>query len=277
MDDVVRVGIVQLCSTDDLSANLSRAEQGILEAVERGATFVALPENFAYMRREGAPFPCAQEPDGEIVRCLSQWARRHGIWLLGGTFPEAIADEDRVFNTSVMFSPDGTEVARYRKIHLFDVSLGPDGEDSYHESAHFKPGDQIVTASTSFGVVGLSICYDLRFPELYRALVEREARWIMVPSAFARETGKDHWEILLRARAIESQSFVLAPAQCGHHSADRSSYGRSLIIDPWGLVVAQAGDEPCVLVADCPNRTVDRVRASIPALSHRRLPSGTRD
>ena len=275
--DAVRVGIVQLCSTDDLNANLAAAGRGIIEAAERGASFVALPENFAYMRREGEPFPCAQESDGEILRCLSDWAREHRIWLLGGTFPEAIAGDERVYNTSVMFSPEGAEVARYRKIHLFDVSLGPDGEDSYHESAHFKPGVEIVTAETPFGVVGLSICYDLRFPELYRALVEREARWIMVPSAFARETGKDHWEVLLRARAIESQAFVLAPAQCGHHSADRSSYGRSLIIDPWGLVIAQAGDEPCVLVADCPNRAVDSVRAAIPALAHRRLPSATRD
>jgi predicted amidohydrolase len=275
--DVVRVGIVQLCSTDDLNANLAAAEQGIREASERGATFVALPENFAYMRREGDPFPCAQESDGEIIRHLSEWARGNQIWLLGGTFPEAIAGDERVYNTSVMFSPEGVEVARYRKIHLFDVALGPEGEDSYHESTHFKPGDEIVTAVTPFGVVGLSVCYDLRFPELYRALVEREARWITVPSAFARETGKDHWAVLLRARAIESQAFVLAPAQCGHHSADRSSYGRSLIIDPWGLVIAQAGDDPCVLVADCSNRTVDKVRTAIPALAHRRLPSATQD
>ncbi len=275
-NDAVRVGIVQLCSTDDLAANLDAAERGILEAAERGATFIALPENFAYMRREGEPFPCAQGSDGEILRRLSDWARSHRIWLLGGTLPEQIVGDERVYNTSLMFSPEGIEVARYRKIHLFDVSLGPDGEDSYRESLHFKPGEEIVTATTPFGVVGLSICYDLRFPELYRGLVEREARWLTVPSAFARETGKDHWEVLLRARAIESQAFVIAPAQCGHHSADRSSYGRSLIIDPWGLVIAQAGDEPCVLVADCLNRAVDNVRAAIPALCHRRLPSATR-
>jgi predicted amidohydrolase len=275
--DTVRVGVVPLSSTDDLSANLEAAEHGVREAADRGATFVALPENFAYMRREGARFPCAQDSDGEIIQRLSEWARAHQIWLLGGTFPEAIAGHERVYNTSVMFSPEGVEVARYRKIHLFDVSLGPDGEDSYRESTHFKSGEEIVTAATPFGVVGLSICYDLRFPELYRALVEREARWLMVPSAFARETGKDHWEVLLRARAIESQAFVIAPAQCGHHSPDRSSYGRSLIIDPWGLVIAQAGDEPCVLIAECQNRAVDAVRAAIPALSHRRLPSATRD
>ena len=271
----MRVAIVQLCSTDDLNANLARAEEGVLEAVDRGATFVALPENFAYMRREGEAFPCAQGPDGEILHALSAWARTHRIWLLGGTFPEAIPGDDRVYNTSVMFSPEGSEIARYRKIHLFDVSLGPNGEDSYQESRHFAPGDQVTAAATPFGVVGMSICYDVRFPELYRALIERDARWIVVPSAFARETGKDHWEVLLRARAIECQAFVVAPAQCGHHSDDRASYGRSLIIDPWGLVIARGGDEPCVIVAECREQEVDRVRKSIPALSHRRLPSGT--
>ncbi len=269
------VGIVQVCATDDLAANLAAAEKGILEAAERGASFITLPENFAFMRREGNPFPCAQEDDGEILRFLSECARRHRVWLLGGSVPEAIHGDPRVYNTSVMISPEGLETARYRKIHLFDVTLGPDGEDSYRESTHFKPGEEIVTAQTPFGVVGMSICYDLRFPELYRAFIERDARWIMVPSAFARETGKDHWEVLLRARAIESQCFVVAPAQCGRHSADRASYGRSMIIDPWGLVLAQAGDEPCVLVAECREEDLARVRRSIPALEHRRLPWST--
>lgn len=271
----MRVAVVQLCSTDDLAANLANAESGIREAAERGARFVALPENFAYMRREGGRFPCAQGPDGEILRALSDWARTHRIWLLGGTLPEAIPEEERVYNTSVMFSPDGREIARYRKIHLFDVSLGPDGEDRYCESTHFKPGAETVVAATDFGAVGMSICYDLRFPELYRALVDAGARWIVVPSAFARETGKDHWEVLLRARAIENQAFVLAPAQCGHHSADRASHGRSLIIDPWGIVMAQAADEPAVIVADCHEARIEAVRTSVPALSHRRL-SGNR-
>jgi predicted amidohydrolase len=268
----VRVAIVQLCSTDDLQSNLAHAEKGIAEAAERGATFVALPENFAFMRREGEPFPCAQGRDGEILHALSSWARTHRIWLLGGSFPEAIPDSRRVYNTSVMLSPDGVEAARYRKIHLFDVTLGRDGSDSYRESAHFASGDRVVSCETPFGGVGLSICYDLRFPELYRSLVDRGARWIVVPSAFARETGRDHWEVLLRARAIESQCFVLAPAQCGQHSADRASYGRSMIVDPWGLVIAQAGDEPCVLVAECRDAEIDRVRTAIPALAHRRLP-----
>ena len=257
------------------------------EAAARGAEFVALPENFAFMRREGARFPFAEapaagspeidpgttEPESEagITRALSRWARRDRLWLLGGSFPEAIPGDEKVYNTSVLFSPEGEEVARYRKIHLFDVSLGPGGTDEYRESTFFAPGERVVVASTPFGGVGMSICYDLRFPELYRALVDEGARWLTVPSAFARETGKDHWEVLLRARAIESQAFVIAPAQCGHHSRDRASHGRSMIIDPWGLVRAQAGDDPCVLVAECREEAVDRVRGAIPALAHRRL------
>jgi predicted amidohydrolase len=177
-----------------------------------------------------------------------------------------------VYNTSLLYSPQGDEVARYRKIHLFDVDLGVDGEDRYRESTHFKAGKQVVVADTPFGGIGLSICYDLRFPELYRAMLDQDVRWIMVPSAFTPETGRDHWEVLLRARAIENQAYVLAPAQCGRHSADRASHGRSLVISPWGLVIAQAGDVPTVLVADCPETELDRVRRAIPALSHRRLP-----
>lgn len=269
----MRVAIVQVCSTDDLAANLANAEQGIAEAAERGARFVALPENFAYMRREGGRFPCAQGPDGEIVRALRTWAQQYGVWLLGGTFPEAIAGDEHVYNTSIVCSPDGEEIARYRKIHLFDVTLGPDEGDAYQESTWFAAGKDLVLAETPFGGVGLSVCYDLRFPELYRALTLRGARWLVVPSAFTKETGKDHWEVLLRARAIESQAYVLAPAQCGRHSEDRSSHGRSLIIDPWGLVIAQAGDAPTVLVADCPVEEIDRVRSAIPALENRRLPS----
>ena len=268
----MRTAIVQVCSTDDLAVNLANAEKGIAEAAERGATFVTLPENFAYMRREGGRFPCPQGPDGEIVRAVREWARQYGVWLLGGTFPEAIPGDERVYNTSILCSPAGQEIARYRKVHLFDVTLGPDEGDAYRESAWFAAGDELVVAETPFGGVGLSVCYDLRFPELYTALTLRGARWLVVPSAFTRETGKDHWEVLMRARAIESQAYVLAPAQCGRHSEDRASHGRSLIIDPWGLVIAQAGDEPTVLVADCPVDAIDRVRSAIPVLDNRRLP-----
>ncbi len=259
-----------MCSGDDLGANLETARQMVAVAAQQDAQFVALPENFAYLRREGLAYPCAQGFDAEIVGCLKDLAREHGIWLLGGSFPEAIEGEARVFNTSVLLSPAGDLVAHYRKIHLFDVDLGQRG-GAFRESDVIAPGHDVVVPETDFGLVGMSVCYDLRFPELYREMVKRGARWICVPAAFARETGKDHWEILLRARAIENQVFVIAPAQCGEHSADRSSYGRSLIIDPWGLVLAQGTDHPGVIVADCDLSNLERIRGAIPCLENRRL------
>jgi predicted amidohydrolase len=278
----MRLAVVQLRSTPDLDANLEAARDAIAHAASMGAELVGLPENFAFMRREGEPFPCVQGPDGELVPFLGDQARRHGIWILGGTFPEATGEaavmagagepgDARVYNTSVVVSPDGDEVARYRKIHLFDVDLGEESGGAYRESRHFAPGEDVVVAKTALGGLGLSVCYDLRFPELYRRMVDDGARMIAVPSAFTPETGKAHWEVLLRARAIETQCFVLAPAQCGQHTPDRRSHGHSMIIDPWGVVRAQAGEEPAVLVADVDPAQVDRVRAAIPALRNRRL------
>lgn len=267
----MRVAVVQTCSTDDLVANLRFAGQSIAQAADRGAELVALPENFAFMRREGTSFPCVQGPDGEIISFLREVAARCRVWLIGGSFPEAIPGDRRVYNTSVLLAPDGREVARYRKIHLFDVDIGDAGEDSYRESDHFAPGREVVVGEAPFGPIGLSICYDLRFPELYRHHADVGARFIAVPSAFTPQTGKDHWEVLLRARAIECQAFVLAPAQCGRHSPTRASHGRSLIVDPWGRVLAQADDRPRVIDADCDLEELARVRASIPVLKNRRL------
>ena len=267
----MRAGVVQLTSTDDLEANFRAAQDGIAQACDQGAALVALPESFAYLRREGLSFPCAQGLDGPIVSRLKELAVRHGIWLLGGSFPEAIPDSPRIYNTSVLLSPDGALAAYYRKIHLFDVDLGAGGGGVFRESDSCAPGDRVVTADTPFGRLGLSICYDLRFPELYRQMADADVRWITVPSAFAPHTGKDHWEVLLRARAIENQAFVLAPAQCGRHSENRSSYGRSLIVDPWGIVLAQGGDQPTVLVADCDGKDLERIRGAVPSLSNRRL------
>jgi len=269
---VVRAGVVQLTSNEDLERNLQSAADGVADAARRGARVVALPENFAFLRREGTPFPCAQGLDGPIVAQLRSWARAGSVWLLGGTFPEAIPGETRVHNTSVLIDPEGRLAAVYRKIHLFDVDLGADGV--YRESDSFVAGTEGVVEQTPFGGIGLSVCYDLRFPELYRAYARQGVRWLAVPSAFAPATGKDHWEVLLRARAIENQAFVLAPAQCGRHSDDRSSHGRSLIVDPWGLVLAQGTDRPGVLVADCDLDEQDRIRARVPCLEHRRLDGG---
>ena len=267
----MRVALVQTTSTDDVAANLVAASRLVEEAAGRGASLVALPENFAFLRREGGPIPCAQGLDGEIVGALRALARRLHVRILGGSFPEAGASEARVFNTSVLISPAGEIEAVYRKIHLFDVDLAASGGGVYRESAVVAPGREVVVAQTPDAVIGMSICYDLRFPELYRALAARGAQILAVPSAFTRETGKDHWEVLLRARAIENQAFVIAPAQCGRHSETRASHGRSLIVDPWGLVLAQGGDQPCVVLADCDLGELARIRASLPSLEHRRL------
>jgi len=267
----MRVGVVQLTSTDDLKANLEAADLRVREAVDRGAELVALPENFAFLRREGLPIPVAQGLDGEIVERLRDWARSHRIWLVGGSFAEAVEGDRRVFNTCVCCAPDGSVAGVYRKIHLFDVDLRSTGGQAYTESERVAPGTEPVRVETPFGGIGLSICYDVRFPELYRELSRRGIRLITVPSAFAPQTGRDHWEVLLRARAIENQAYVLAPAQCGRHSEERSSHGRSLVVDPWGLVLAQAPDMPCTLVADCDLERQDRLREALPALRHRRL------
>ena len=266
----MRVAVVQMTSTDDLHANLAAAEAFVDEAAGLGAEFVALPEMFAYLRREGQRFPHAQGLDGEIIGSASSWARRHGVRLLAGSIAEGHADEERAHNTSVLISPEGEVEAVYRKMHLFDVDLGSAG-GVFTESKSIAPGDELALAETPEGGIGLSICYDLRFPELYRELTSRGARFLTVPSAFAVRTGRDHWEALLRARAIENQCFVIAPAQCGRHSENRESYGRSLIVDPWGLVLAQLGDRPGVAVANCDLAEQDRIRATLPALHHRRL------
>jgi predicted amidohydrolase len=267
----VRVALVQMSSTDDLSANLESAGRAVVDAVEQGAEFIALPENFAFLRREGQPNPCAQRLDGEIIGRVSELAREHRVPILAGTFAESIDGDHRAYNTSVLISAAGEIAAVYRKMHLFDVDLTDSGGGVFEESAFIAPGAEVVVADTDFGKIGLSVCYDVRFPELYREMASRGARWIAVPSAFAPQTGKDHWEVLLRARAIENQAFVLAPAQCGRHSPDRASYGCSLIIDPWGVVLARAADEPTVIVADCDTEAVDRIRSSLPALRHRQL------
>ena len=201
---------------------------------------------------------------------MRELASRHRVPILAGTFAETIESDHRVYNTSALISETGQIVAVYRKIHLFDVDLGESG-GVFRESAFTAPGEEVVVAETAFGKVGLSVCYDVRFPELYREMAARCADWITVPSAFAPETGKVHWEVLLRARAIENQAFVLAPAQCGRHSSDRASHGRSLVIDPWGRILAEAGDEPAVIVVDCDPAALKRARASLPALLHRRL------
>lgn len=257
-----------MVSTGDVEANLAQAEALVEQASRRGATFVGLPENFAFLRSEGAPIPEPQTLDGPWVKRMGGLARRLELTLLLGSLPEK-REGARVFNTSLVLSPSGETLAVYRKIHLFDIDLP--GLEHLKESSAVAPGDLPVVAKTSFGLLGLSICYDLRFPELYRALTAEGARILAVPSAFTERTGKAHWEVLLRARAIENLAFVVAPAQVGRHGPGRSSHGHAMIVDPWGTVLAQVGDGPGVAVAELDFALQDRLRKELPALTHRKL------
>ncbi len=273
----MRIAAIQMTSTADEAANLRQAETLLVEAAEEEASLAALPENFSCLRSEGDPFPEAEPfaPAGDvggggaITAWLREQARRHGMWILGGTIPEALpggSGDGRIHNTSPLVDPTGRVVARYRKIHLFDVAIP--GGPTHAESKTVAPGEALVLAETPFGAAGLSVCYDLRFPELYRALALRGARILFVPSAFTAHTGKDHWEPLLRARAIENGSYVVAPAQVGRHSPTRASHGHAMIVDPWGTILAQAPDRPAVIVADLDTDDLDRVRRGIPTLAH---------
>jgi deaminated glutathione amidase len=269
----VRVAVVQLNSQDDLSLNLLQVERWVAAAAESGAQVVALPENFAYMGEEARKRDMAESLDvskpGPILQALVDCAKRHRVWVLGGGMPERSEDHARPFNSCVLVDPRGVLAAKYRKVHLFDVTLA-DGT-SYRESAATSPGPDVVTAEVLGTHLGLSICYDLRFPELYRRLVERGARVVAIPSAFTLTTGKDHWHVLLRARAIENQIYVIAPAQQGRHPRGRETYGKSVIVDPWGAVVAQCSEGEGMALATLDFAYQDRVRTSVPCLLHRRL------
>jgi predicted amidohydrolase len=263
--------VVQMTSGSDLERNLARAAEWIGAAARRGAELVALPEMFPLMREEGASAvnPHAQDvPDGPVLRFLSEQAAEHRIVLAGGSFPERIAGDTRVFNTSTVFGPEGELLALYRKIHLFDVDL-PGAV--LRESARVAAGSELAVAKTAACTLGLSICYDVRFPELYRQLAERGAQVLLVPSAFTVPTGRDHWEVLLRARAIENQCFVVASAQFGDHNPTRRSYGRSLIADPWGTVLCTVPDGEGIALAELDFARQADIRRRLPALRHRRL------
>jgi predicted amidohydrolase len=261
---------LQMTSTADVEQNLAAAEALVERAAARGASFVGLPENFAFLRSEGQPVPEAQALDGPWVARMAALARRLRVTLLLGSLPERVAGEARVRNTSVLLGPDGARLAVYSKIHLFDIDLP--GMEHLKESKAVAPGEDVVVASSALGPIGLTICYDLRFPELYRELSARGARVLCVPSAFTERTGKAHWETLLRARAIENLAYVIAPAQYGHHGGGRSSHGQAMIVDPWGLVVAQAPDGEGMALAELDFERLERLRRELPALAHRRLP-----
>ncbi len=265
----ILAAVLQLNSTADVPRNLETTERLVGEAAARGATFVALPENFAYLRSEGEPIPEPQDLDGPWAQCAASLARTHRITLLAGSLPERVPDDPRVHNTSILFGPSGERLAVYRKIHLFDIDVP--GLEHLKESKAVVPGREVVVAPSAFGPIGLSICYDLRFPELYRQMTSRGARILAVPAAFTDRTGKDHWEVLLRARAIENLCYVVAPAQVGVHGKGRASHGHALVLDPWGGILAQVPDGEGVAVAELDFDRQDRLRRELPALAHARL------
>ena len=266
-DQLIRVAAVQLTTSADRERNIEVAGALVARAAESGARLVALPEKWHYIHDPDHMAQGAEPLDGPSVQAARGWARTWGVAVLAGSVVERVDGRDRAYNTSLLIQPDGSVTARYRKLHLFDVEVGG---VLYRESAAALAGEEVVTGEALGRTIGLSVCYDLRFPELYRRLAVGGAEIITVPSAFTAATGKDHWEPLLRARAIENQAFVIAPNQIGTHANRTSSYGRSMIVDPWGVILAQAPDEETVIVADLDFALLDRVRAHLPALRHRR-------
>ena len=260
---------VQMTSTSDRPRNLDLAERLVGEACARGARLVGLPENFSFMGADADKSGMAEPLDGPVLSRFGELAKRKRIYLLAGSVLESGAPGGRLFNTSVLFSPEGKQVAVYRKMHLFDVKI-PDGA-TYEESAAVAPRREVVTLKTELATVGLAVCYDLRFPELFRRMSKAGAEVLFVPAAFTYLTGKDHWETLLRARAIENLSYVIAPAQVGQHSERRQTWGHAMIVDPWGKVVAQVTEGEGVAVAEVNLGYLAKVRRELPALSHRVL------
>ena len=259
---LLRVAAVQMNSGGDESANVGAATQAVEEAAASGARLVALPETFHYLGPEGGRPGHAHPIPGPLTRSLAGLAGRHGLLLIGGSILEESGDPGRCYNTAVVFSPAGELVARYRKIHLFDVNLP--GGPTVTESRCYLPGEEEVVVEVEGLRLGLAICFDVRFPELFLRLRERGAEVIVLPSAFTARTGADHWELLVRARAADSQCFVVAPNQCGQHAGAGASFGHSLVVDPWGHVVARADEDPTVLVADIDLGRIEEVRKALP-------------
>ena len=268
MTDVYRAAAVQMCSGEDVAANLATAVHWVEQAAAAGARLVVLPELFACLGRVEAIVASAEDLPGPTSDALCQLARRLEITLVAGSLAERSPRPDKVYNTSLLIGSDGAVLSRYRKMHLFDVDLP--GQVTLAESRWITAGDQVVAVSTPQGCIGQAICYDLRFPELFRQLADAGTDVICLPSAFTLPTGRDHWEVLVRARAIENQAFVVAANQCGRHTPQLTTYGHSMIVDPWGTPLAVAADGAGLAIAEIDLTRMAEIRRQLPALQHRR-------
>jgi predicted amidohydrolase len=267
MPDRIRVACVQMTSRSDKAANIEIAERLLARAAATGADVVVLPEKWNAIGDADALHAAAEPLEGgESVAAMAGWARRHGVTLVGGSITERRDGREKLSNTALVFDPEGNLAAVYRKIHLFDVEVGG---VTYLESEAEEPGDEPVVAEVEGWRIGLSVCYDVRFPELYRILALEGAELLTVPAHFTTPTGKDHWHVLLRARAIENQAYVAAAAQVGETLPGKPAYGRSLIADPWGTVVAQAPDVETVVTAELDRARLREIRAKLPSLANR--------
>lgn len=269
----MRVAAIQMVSRDDVAANLASAQRLIADAAARGARLIVLPENFASFGagRQLEVGKLERASDGPVRRFLAEQARQHGVWIVGGSIPIADSpDPERVFASCLVFNAHGEQVARYNKMHLFDVDVD-DKQGSYRESKHFYPGDGAVIVDVDGIKVGLAICYDLRFPELFRAMWRDGAQLFVLPSAFTFVTGAAHWESLIRARAIENLCYVIAPDQGGQHNSQRYTWGHSMIVSPWGEILASAEQGEAVVLADLDFDTQRQQRAQLPVHLHRRM------
>jgi predicted amidohydrolase len=270
MSAKARVAALQMNSSADVSQNLELAGRLLTEAAGKGCVLAVLPENFAFMGARGRDKLQHAEKlgTGPIQEFLSCTASENQLWIVSGSIPLKSSEPERCYGATLVMDADGNTKGCYRKIHLFDVDM-PDLDESYRESASLKPGDKLVVQDTPAGCLGLSICYDLRFPEVYRRLTEMGAVVLSVPAAFTSVTGKAHWHTLLRARAIENLAYVIAPGQFGQHSDGRTTFGHSLIADPWGRILAEAAEGDCVISADLDLDLPHKLRREFPALSHR--------
>ena len=270
---MTRVAAIQMVSTENVAANLEAAARLIRQAVSDGAEFLVLPENFPLMGMHEQDKLAVMEPfgNGPLQRFLMEQATSHHIWLAGGTIPLQASSPDRIRAACLLYDPQGKCVARYDKIHLFDVAVDNDKDETYNESCTIEAGDQLTVAKTPFGNVGMSVCYDLRFPEIYRNMHRQGVNIIIVPSAFTATTGKAHWEALLRTRAVENLSYVIAPDQGGRHINNRETWGHSMVINPWGDILAVIDSGEGVACADIDIEQLQTLRQNFPVLEHRKL------